>query len=285
MNQIGLVLAGGGGKGAYQIGVWKYLRETGLDRYVGGVSGTSVGALNAALFATGDYATAERIWKNISPEQVLSSRGPVYASMMSGAPLAGALSIIPRSRLERALNESVNQALFTHDGLLHIMRQYVDMGKVQRSEIPCYATCLDISGILPEVKRFELRRYPKKSIETLLLASSAIPFIFDSVRFEGRLYCDGGIPLVGDNVPLSPLYKRGLRFFIVVHLDRDVKIDRTQFPGAFILEVVPQKDLGNPLTGVLDFSPSGTARRIEQGYHDVKCVFDDYFHHHAQNKK
>ena len=34
LNGIGLVFAGGGGKGAYQIGVWKYLREVGLDKSV-----------------------------------------------------------------------------------------------------------------------------------------------------------------------------------------------------------------------------------------------------------
>lgn len=63
MNQIGLVLAGGGGKGAYQIGVWRYLKEKGLDQYVGGVSGTSVGALNAVLFAAGDIFAAEKYGK------------------------------------------------------------------------------------------------------------------------------------------------------------------------------------------------------------------------------
>ena len=48
---IGLVLCGGGGRGAYQIGVWQALNELGLDRYINGVSGTSAGALNTALFA------------------------------------------------------------------------------------------------------------------------------------------------------------------------------------------------------------------------------------------
>lgn len=40
---IGLVLCGGGGRGAYQIGVWQALNELGLDRYINGVSGTSAG--------------------------------------------------------------------------------------------------------------------------------------------------------------------------------------------------------------------------------------------------
>lgn len=42
-KKVGLVLAGGGSRGAYQIGFWKALKKTGLDRYVSAVSGTSVG--------------------------------------------------------------------------------------------------------------------------------------------------------------------------------------------------------------------------------------------------
>jgi NTE family protein len=41
--KLGLVLAGGGGKGGYEIGVWKYLKEIGLDKKIAVISGTSVG--------------------------------------------------------------------------------------------------------------------------------------------------------------------------------------------------------------------------------------------------
>ena len=60
-QRIGLVLEGGGGKGSYQIGVWKAIRELGLEKKIVAVSGTSVGALNAALFAKGDFETACQI--------------------------------------------------------------------------------------------------------------------------------------------------------------------------------------------------------------------------------
>lgn len=71
MKKIGLVLAGGGGRGAYHIGVWKALRETNLDRYISAVSGTSVGGLNAALFLQEDIDMAEKIWQEISIEKIL----------------------------------------------------------------------------------------------------------------------------------------------------------------------------------------------------------------------
>ena len=52
MNKgIGLVLSGGGAKGAFQAGVWQAMCELGLAERTRAISGTSVGAINAAAFA------------------------------------------------------------------------------------------------------------------------------------------------------------------------------------------------------------------------------------------
>ena len=58
---LALVLSGGGAKGAYEVGVWKELEESGLAPRVKAISGTSVGAINAALFATRPKAS-ETLW-------------------------------------------------------------------------------------------------------------------------------------------------------------------------------------------------------------------------------
>jgi len=72
MKKIGLVFSGGGGKGLYEIGVWRAMERLGLAKNIVAVSGTSVGALNAALFAQGNLAKAEEVWMNMSPSDVLS---------------------------------------------------------------------------------------------------------------------------------------------------------------------------------------------------------------------
>ena len=59
-KEYGLVLDGGGARGAYQIGAWKALTEAGVK--VNAVAGTSVGALNGALICMGDVKSAEEIW-------------------------------------------------------------------------------------------------------------------------------------------------------------------------------------------------------------------------------
>lgn len=62
---IGLVLGGGGFKGAYQIGVWKALKPKLMEMGITAVNflaGTSVGAINAVLIANDDLGTAQRVW-------------------------------------------------------------------------------------------------------------------------------------------------------------------------------------------------------------------------------
>ncbi len=48
-----IVLSGGGAKGAYQMGVWKAIKKLGISYDI--VTGTSVGALNAALMVQKDF--------------------------------------------------------------------------------------------------------------------------------------------------------------------------------------------------------------------------------------
>lgn len=66
---FGLAFAGGGAKGAWQIGAWKALEENGLKAKA--VSGTSVGALNATLYAQGDLVKAEKAWSSIDRSRLL----------------------------------------------------------------------------------------------------------------------------------------------------------------------------------------------------------------------
>ena len=64
-----LVLGGGGSRGAYEIGVWQALREMDIDIHI--VTGTSIGAINGAAIAQGDYDMAVRMWNNIETSKVI----------------------------------------------------------------------------------------------------------------------------------------------------------------------------------------------------------------------
>ena len=61
----GLVLEGGGAKGSFHVGVLKALLERG---YVfDGVAGTSIGAINGALLAQGDFDALYELWYSATP--------------------------------------------------------------------------------------------------------------------------------------------------------------------------------------------------------------------------
>ena len=72
----GIVLEGGGARGAYQVGAWQALRELGLE--YGGVAGTSVGALNGAMMIQGDLDRALEIWSDIRPSRILGIDEALY---------------------------------------------------------------------------------------------------------------------------------------------------------------------------------------------------------------
>jgi predicted acylesterase/phospholipase RssA len=62
--RIGLVLSGGGAKGAYEIGAWKAFMQAGIQ--FDAFAGTSIGAFNVALMQTRSQAQAEEIWLRLS---------------------------------------------------------------------------------------------------------------------------------------------------------------------------------------------------------------------------
>lgn len=296
MEKLGLVLAGGGGKGAYEIGVWQALRDLGLEQSVAAVSGTSVGALNAALFAAGDLERARTVWRALSPghiifspdrdkaeaqiAQLLSSPGlgqrfkdflhrssipDPLAPVSVGAAASAALFFL-RNRLLPTLSQLLMSGIISADGLGEMIDGAVDCARLAASPVRCYATCLRIPRLKPD--RFLLNDRSPEDVRAILLASAAIPFFFPMAAVAGRRYLDGGLPPWGDNVPVQPLYElEGCRTILVVHLSSNSPVNAAGFPGARLVELFPSADLGGP-AGTFDFTAKGARWRMELGYRD-----------------
>lgn len=67
-GRTALVLSGGGSRGAYQVGVWRALREMGIPIHI--AVGTSIGAMNAAAVAQDAYHSAEALWNQLETDMV-----------------------------------------------------------------------------------------------------------------------------------------------------------------------------------------------------------------------
>ena len=68
-KEYGLVLSGGGTRGAFQVGVWKALKELEVD--VKAIAGTSIGALNGALILQEDFNLMVDLYSNIELKNIM----------------------------------------------------------------------------------------------------------------------------------------------------------------------------------------------------------------------
>lgn len=275
----GLVLGGGGGRGSYEIGVWKALEEYRDVIDIRAVSGSSVGALNAALYACGDLDNATKMWYDITSDRILSNkdidednRNKWFESIkeklktIDNPLIQSAIECIGLDAVAKGMR--IKDGFFSREGLMDILENSPVLKGVAESSMSCYATCLNVEG-KPTPERFQLSGMDPDEIERILLASSAIPVIFPMETIDQTKYYDGGFFLGGDNVPIQPLYDEGYRKFVVVHLD-ERRTDR--YDDADMIHIFPSIPLGGAIDGMLDFSPEGVEKRITQGYDDAKAV-------------
>ena len=235
MNEIGLVFAGGGGKGAYQIGVWKAIRELGLEERINVIAGTSVGALNAALFLKGDLELAEQIWSGISTSGLLP------------------------------MQDSTDDSLFSNEGLESFIRSVLCI-KDRTNAPQCYATCKNLSS--GALRYYNLTNILESSYrKRILLASAALPGVYPSVEIDGEIFVDGGAN--GDNVPVYPVVNEGVQTIIVVHLSQTEPMENGKWKNTEIYDIYPSEDLGGFLTGTVDFSSEHALERMKIGYQDA----------------
>lgn len=238
MTKLGLVLAGGGGKGSYEIGVWKYLREIGLDSQISVISGTSVGGLNAFLIGYGDYELAEKIWLTEVEDKILDAES----------------------------QQNKTGAVFSREGILQLINDHIQFDRTL--EVPkIYVTCYNTKKNHAEY--IKINGLTDAEIKHYLLATSAIPVVFQKERINGKAYYDGGLM---DNVPLRPLLAEGCTHALIVSLDNN---EHMNYSGFDIKTVVihPSCDLGSFVKGTLDFSSEKTKIRMQLGYNDCKELY------------
>ena len=240
-REYGLVLEGGGAKGAFQIGAWRALKEAGIR--IRGVSGVSVGALNGALICMDDLEEAENIWENMDPSVVLSLN-------MSPENLQEAAAEVKRIIKDRGLDIAP---------LRKLIHETVDEEKIRNSPCELYATTFSITDL--QLLKKDVKTMPPGEIEDILMASAYLPG-FKSEKLGGKLYADGGTL---DNVPIQVLLDQGYRDIIVIRI-YGIGLDRvrwTKIPdGTKVFYIAPREDLG----GMLEFDRKRSRKNMALGY-------------------
>jgi len=302
--KLGLVLSGGGAKGAYEVGVVKALAKLGLEPRV--VSGASIGAVNGAIVAScTDMEKAafelDLIWRGIDAESIIKTRikserivmlaslhmvvsnvfkmNPVsFFSSIAASPFLRSLvtdddlkvlSILDRSPLENILRNTVN---FSDLNLPGARDFHVSLFPAGMSESPQIIKPIVDYICSSEESEFKVvNGRPPDDILDLIMASAAIPIAFEPVKVDGKWYYDGGMGdrvKVQGNTPIRPLLDSNCTHAIVVMLGNGTLWDRSEWSEITTIEVRPSENMGS-IFDIFDFSPTRIAELIDLGYRDA----------------
>lgn len=266
---MALVLSGGGAKGSYQLGVVSALMQYGLYDKITGFSGASIGALNIALIESVGIDKAIDIWQKRVSDVFLSDSINFYEIM----------NMLRNIKTGTPLKKSY---LCDRKNLVEIFKEF-HIHNLSASDKVIYASTVDITDVPKELRsiRAALSAYDNfpvgnisylalnyKSAENvykILLASSALPLIFEPIEINEKHYVDGGLI---DNIPIKPLYDYGFKNIIVISCDYDTSLDELQekFPKSNLYLIKPDNDLGNLFNGTLNFHKNKLSQSFELGY-------------------
>lgn len=246
-QKIGLVLGGGGGKGAYQIGVWKALKEYKIDKYINYISATSIGSINSLLFLNGDLEKAVDVWGSINKGVALTKKS--VKAIFS------------------------KRSLYSREGIIKVAEDNIDFEKVSGSKIKTFVVATPVSkNVVNAPTNFCLNGKSKEEILNIVLASSAIPFVFEPVYINGVKYVDG---YMVDNNPVKILKEQGCNLIFVVPLKEFSIAYECADETTTIIDFVSGYNDYGIIDGTLDFVGDRAKMRMSHGYEVAKQLIEE----------
>lgn len=247
-----IALAGGGTKGAYQVGAWKAMRELGIPFDI--VTGTSIGSVTAALMVQGDFDRAWELWTHITEEQIMLERED--ATPREKRELA-ALAEHPEQLIARVKDwADLNRRTADITPYRALVHQYLD-------EARFFASPVDFGLMTARFPSFQPVEVRKQDIAPgylpqWILASSACYPMFPMCEIDGQNYLDGAY---SDNLPISTAFRLGADRVIAIGLKPETPEKKyTNHP--LVTYIAPAEPLGK----LLEFDPDALRHSIALGY-------------------
>lgn len=256
-REYGIVLEGGGARGAYQIGAWKALREAGIK--IKGAAGTSVGALNGALICMDDFEKAENIWETICYSRVMDVDDSLMDQLRKFS--FKNLSSIGLHEVINGAKRILKDRGFDIAPLRRLIEEVVDEEKMRSSHRELFVVTYSLSDRQPLV--VNIREVPEGEIADMLMASAYL-IGFRQEKLGGKYYMDGGSI---NNVPVDVLIDKGYQDIIVLRI-YGYGVDTERFlevpENVNLCHIAPRQDLG----GLLEFDRKRARRNMLLGYFD-----------------
>ena len=242
-----IVLSGGGGKGAYQIGVWKALRKLKYDYKI--VTGTSIGAINGLMMIQKEFYKSYNLWRNVNPKKMIGIdfKGNQYFDYIKKIFKEGG---IPTSNVEKFVNKLYNKRKFFKSG--------IDYGIVT----------YNFSKLKPHV--MQKRELLEKDIVKYIVASATCFPAFKMTDINNEKYIDGGFY---DYFPINLAIDMGATEIIAIDLDAIGIRRKIKNKEIKITYIKPN----NEISGFLEFDKKKTRKDIKYGYNDTMKKFGIFY--------
>ncbi len=256
-----LVFGGGGAKGAYQVGAWRALDELGEVFDI--VTGTSIGAINAAMYVQGDYELAQHLWSTLKIDDLIIAEGDILEKIVNYDVCSDDIR-----QIIDFFKKTIGQSGLDIAPLKALLRQYVDERRVRASKVKMGIVTVSLTDLKP--LELSIDDIPEGELHEYLIASANLP-VFQKSRKNGKIMIDGGFY---DNVPVELAKQMGGTEFTVIDLKsfglglgnkRSEKIKQKRV-------IFSKVDIG----GMLEVNPQKAVQNMQLGYYDTLRSYRGY---------
>ena len=284
--KVGLVLSGGGAKGAAHIGVLKYIEEAGIP--IDYIAGTSMGSIVGGMYAMG-YSPVEILniistvdWNRLISNDVDRRKISFSQKSEKGTHVLNVpFSWKAQNREElrsRSFRNSLPNGIVSGDNLINLFNSlsvgYSD--PISFNELPTPFICIATNMMNGEAEVLDKGVFTKS-----LRASMAIPVLFDPIKIGESIYADGGLV---NNFPVEQCRAMGADYIIGVSMSPGLEDNPDNLSSILsqvkqLKEIITDKDRGKyheqcdifispdlKGVGMLSFNAESVARVTQSGY-------------------
>lgn len=251
----GLALEGGGVRGAFHMGAVKALLEEGYE--FGGITGTSIGALNGAIIAQGDFEAGYRLWESIDAPLLFDIEEKQYRKLLDRR--------IDREllvELAARMGDIIENKGIDTGKMRQVVESIVDEEKLRASGADFGLVTVSITDLKPlELYKEDI---PGGKMVDYIMASASFPG-FKSSPIEDKHYIDGGLY---DNCPVNLLARKGYKEIIAVRTYGMGIVRNIRYRDVRVTNIFPSEDLGM----LLDFNSDLIKKNLQMGYYDTMRI-------------
>lgn len=261
-DKIALTLEGGGARGAYQVGALRALYENKF-RFEA-VVGTSIGAINAAFIAQGDFDKLCNMWETLSFKDLLNLDNTAMKNVIDKK-----LDKETVKYLSKMLGDSIKNGGLDVTSERKILESEIDENKIRNSQILYGLVTMCVSDIKGE--ELFISDIPDGKLIDYIMATSNLP-IFKRVIIDDKKYLDGG---AWDNCPVHMLEEKGYEDVVVIRAHKNIRIrnyKKILKRGKIRIHMISPVDT---LPSILNFDTQNLNYQIDLGYFDTLKILND----------